>query len=59
MSSAYTALLNRIPCYGLSDAPAPPPPLEAEAQSICNEGAGIMKISWNIVLTEVSLLGDP
>jgi hypothetical protein len=32
-------LRDPIPCYGLSDKPEPPPPLRAEAQSICAEGA--------------------
>jgi hypothetical protein len=56
---SYAALLDPVPCYGLSEAQAPPPPLEEEARGLCAEGADIMKLSWNIFLSEVSLLGDP
>jgi len=59
VGSAYAQLLDPIPCYGLSAAPPPPPPLVAEATDLCAEGADITKSYWNILRTEVSLLGDP
>ncbi|MFV0138239.1 hypothetical protein ACLGIH_34735 [Streptomyces sp. HMX87] len=47
-------LRHPIPCYGLSDEPQPPPPLRAEAESICAEGADILKGEWRIFLTTVT-----
>ncbi|MFC8566314.1 hypothetical protein ACFUIW_11210 [Streptomyces sp. NPDC057245] len=46
-------LRDPIPCYGLSDAPQPPPPLLAEAESICAEAAGLTWSEWGIFLTAV------
>ncbi|WP_180268679.1 hypothetical protein [Streptomyces sp. Ru87] len=46
-------LRDTIPCYGLSDEPQPPPPLRAEAESICAEGADIAKTAWGIFLSQV------
>ncbi|WP_399880342.1 hypothetical protein ACGH7X_00865 [Streptomyces sp. BBFR51] len=48
-------LRHPIPCYGLSDEPQPPPPLRAEAEDICAEGADIAKGEWQIFLTTVAL----
>ncbi len=59
VGSAYAQLLDPIPCYGLSNAPAPPPPLVTEATNLCAEAADITKGYWRILLTEVALLGDP
>ncbi|MFC8089600.1 hypothetical protein [Streptomyces sp. NPDC057301] len=47
-------LRDPIPCYGLSDAAEPPPPLRAEAESICAEGADIFKSEWGIFLSSVN-----
>lgn len=46
-------LRHPIPCYGLSDEPQPPPPLRAEAESICAEAADIFKVEWRIFLSTV------
>jgi hypothetical protein len=46
-------LRDPIPCYRLSRKPQPPPPLRAEAQSICAEGADIAKVKWRIILSQV------
>ncbi|AZQ39338.1 hypothetical protein EJ357_42820 [Streptomyces cyaneochromogenes] len=46
-------LRHPIPCYGLSDEPQPPPPLRAEAESICAEAADIFKIEYGIFLSTV------
>ncbi|MFF5477626.1 hypothetical protein ACFY5C_09820 [Streptomyces sp. NPDC012935] len=39
-------LRGPIPCYGLSDAGEPPPPLRAEAESMWAEGADIFESEW-------------
>lgn len=46
-------LRHPIPCYGLSDEPQPPPPLRAEAESICAEAADIFKSEYGIFLGTV------
>jgi hypothetical protein len=46
-------LRDPIPCYGLSDASEPPPPLRAEAESICAEAADIAKVIWRIFVDQV------
>ncbi|WP_220447255.1 hypothetical protein, partial [Nonomuraea deserti] len=53
MQEMLTRLRDPIPCYGLSDAPQPPPPLRAEAQEICAEAADITKSTWRIFLAQV------
>jgi hypothetical protein len=56
-ASAYQDSLQQlrdpIPCYGLSDAPEPPPPLRAEAEGICVDAAAIAKVRWRIFLSQV------
>jgi hypothetical protein len=51
VQDAVEQLRDPIPCYGLSNLPQPPPPLMAEAQSICAEGADIAKATWRIFLS--------
>ncbi|WP_399139634.1 hypothetical protein Q3A86_19545 [Streptomyces sp. NBUA17] len=46
-------LRHPIPCYGLSEAPQPPPPLHAEAESICAEAADLTRSEWGIFLSTV------
>ncbi|MEO3799281.1 hypothetical protein [Nonomuraea sp. B1E8] len=53
MQEMLTRMRDPIPCYGLSDAPQPPPPLRAEAQEICAEAADITKSTWRIFLAQV------
>ncbi|MEO3798101.1 hypothetical protein ABGB14_48580 [Nonomuraea sp. B10E15] len=53
MQQMLTRMRDPIPCYGLSDAPQPPPPLRAEAQEICAEAADITKSTWRIFLAQV------
>ncbi|TDD18312.1 hypothetical protein [Nonomuraea diastatica] len=53
MQEMLTRLRDPIPCYGLSDAPQPPPPLRSEAQEICAEAADITKSTWRIFLAQV------
>ncbi|WP_166427521.1 hypothetical protein, partial [Nonomuraea mesophila] len=53
MQEMLTRLRDPIPCYGLSDAPRPPPPLRGEAQEICAEGADLAKSTWRIFLAQV------
>jgi hypothetical protein len=56
-ASAYQDALQQlrdpIPCYGLSDAPEPPPPLRGEAEGICVDAAAIAKVRWRIFLSQV------
>lgn len=47
--------VQSIPCYGLSDAPPPPPELTAEAQGICADGANIAATEWGLFLSQLEL----
>ncbi|MEQ4717509.1 hypothetical protein [Nonomuraea sp. B19D2] len=52
------ALKRSIPCYGLSSAPSPPPPLRREAQALCAEGADIAKGYWRLFLTQIEIASE-
>ncbi|WP_157357577.1 hypothetical protein [Amycolatopsis nigrescens] len=51
----FSQVGQSIPCYGLSSAQPPPPPLRAEAQSICAEAAAITKTEWNLFRSQVEI----
>ena len=51
-------LRDPIPCYGLSDAPQPPPPLRQDARSICADAASIARDHWRLFLSGAGLPTD-
>jgi hypothetical protein len=54
--TSLNQLEQPIPCYGLGSASPPPPPLVAQAQSICAEAAAIAETGWRIFLSEIDIL---